>query len=110
MQQFWLFGANPHDYKLFEEVPKRLAQGDSWLVRQHWDKLRAGDKAILWQSGTEGGVYAFGVLTDKPHKVGNEWRVNIHYEKLLRQPVFQALEPKKASCPTQIGCFEDAAR
>ncbi len=89
MQQFWLFGANPDEYKLVEEIPARLGKGDFWLVKQHRDKLRAGDKVILWQSGDEAGIYAFGVLADKPRKVRNEWRVNIQYKPLLRQPVFK---------------------
>ncbi len=89
MRQIWLFGANPDEYKLVEKVPARLDEGDYWLVRQHWDKLRARDKVILWQSGDEAGIYAFGELADKPYKVKNEWRVDIQYEPLLRQPIFK---------------------
>jgi hypothetical protein len=89
VQQFWLFQANPDEYKLVEEVPARLAKGDRWLVKQHRDKLRAGDRVILWQSGDEAGIYAFGTLTDKPRKMRNKLRVNIQYKPLLRQPIFK---------------------
>jgi hypothetical protein len=84
-----MFGANPDEYELVEEVPARLAKGDRWPVKQHRDELRAGDKVILWQSGDKSGIYAFGVLADKPRKTRNKWWVKIQYKPLLRQPVFK---------------------
>jgi len=89
MRQFWLFAANPDRYKLVEEIPLRLGKGDCWDVKQFRDKLRGGDKVILWQSGDEAGIYAFGVLTNKPYKKQIEWLVDIKYEPLMRQPVFK---------------------
>lgn len=89
MQQSWLFQATPDEYKLAEKVPAHLAKGDFWLVKQHRDKLRAGDKVILWQSGKEAGIYAFGSVAGKPYMKQNEWRVDIQYKPLLRQPVFK---------------------
>ncbi|MGC1830412.1 MAG: EVE domain-containing protein [Candidatus Acidiferrales bacterium] len=89
MQQFWLFQATPDEYKLVEKVPAHLAKGDFWLAKQHRDKLRAGDKVILWQSGKEAGIYAFGSVAGKPYMKQNKWRVDIQYNPLLRQPVFK---------------------
>lgn len=89
MQKIWLFQANPNLYKLVEEVPARLRKGDFWLVRQHRDDLRAGDKVVLWQSGEEAGVYALGALVGKPYKRQSEWRIQIQYKPLLKQPVFK---------------------
>ncbi|MGA9883360.1 MAG: EVE domain-containing protein [Candidatus Acidiferrales bacterium] len=87
MRQFWLFGANPGRYKFVDEL--RLGKADWWYVKQFRDKLRRGDKVILWQSGDEAGIYAFGMLANKPYKIRNEWRVDIKYDPLMRRPVFK---------------------
>jgi hypothetical protein len=89
VRQFWLFAANPDRYKLVEEIPLRLGKGDCWHVKQFRDKLRGGDKVILWQSGDEAGIYAFGGLANKPYKIQNDWLVDIKYKLLMRQPVFK---------------------
>jgi hypothetical protein len=89
MRQFWLFAANPDRYKLVEEIPLRLGKGDFWDVKIYRDKLRGGDKVILWQNGDEAGIYGFGVLANKPYKTRNEWVVDIQYKSLMRQPIFK---------------------
>jgi len=89
MTQIWLFQANPSEYKLVDEIPRRVSTGDFWLVKQLRDDLRTGHKVILWQAGNEGGVYGFGAIARKPYKTHGEWRVDIRYEPLLKQPVFK---------------------
>jgi hypothetical protein len=87
--KYWLFGADPKRYNLMEEIPVRLDNGDSWRAAHHWKDLAVGDEVILWQHGPRGGVYAFGKLTSNTYKHGSEWRVNIGYGPLLKQPVFK---------------------
>jgi hypothetical protein len=89
VRQFWLFAANPDQYKLVEEIPLRLGEGDFWYVKQFRGELRRGYKVILWQSGHEAGIYAFGLLANKPYKKHNRWRVDIRYKPLIGQPVFK---------------------
>ena len=88
--KFWLFQANPKRYRFVDEVPKHLPKTDDWAVKRNRDQLATADKVILWQSGPEAGIYAFGSLAGKAYeKEEGGWRVDIQYEPLLKQPVFK---------------------
>ncbi len=61
----WLFQCNPRMFQIFRAV----ADGeplDNWSVKQHRDKMKAGDRSALWIGGGEpgytAGVYAVGTI------------------------------------------------
>jgi hypothetical protein len=63
----WLFQANPHYYDLSKELKtKTVGDNDSWSVTRYKDRIRPGDRALLWQGGTEAGIYAIGEITGVP--------------------------------------------
>lgn len=85
MKQFWLFQANPDGYMLSEEL--RPGRRDDWELKRYRDKVRKGDKVILWQSGKTAGVYGFGELAREPFKKKGEIRIDIRYDPPLKFPI-----------------------
>jgi|GEM_PF-359487 len=55
-QQYWLFQCNPSIYDLEGSLKKDVL--NSWMVKVHNDKIKPGDKVILWMSGKKRGCYA----------------------------------------------------
>ncbi|WP_185957205.1 EVE domain-containing protein [Gracilimonas mengyeensis] len=55
---YWLFQGNPSVF----DIEQSLKDGalSSWRVNAHKDKIRPGDKVILWVSGNKRGCYALG--------------------------------------------------
>lgn len=53
---YWIFQGNPSIY----DIKNALKAGHlkSWKVAAHKDKIKIGDKAIIWQTGNESGCYA----------------------------------------------------
>lgn len=60
---FWVFQGNPDIYNITDA----LINGniEHWKVGAHKDKIKRGDKVILWQSGKKAGCYALAdVISD----------------------------------------------
>ena len=82
----WIFQALS-DYLLAERIPALLGKQDDWKASKHHDQLKDGDTAVLWQAGPEGGVYGLGAIKGKPYERDGESRVDVRYDRLLKQPV-----------------------
>jgi hypothetical protein len=50
---YWIFQGNPNNYPFEEAIKNNLL--DAWTVSAHKDKIKVGDKAILWISGKHSG-------------------------------------------------------
>lgn len=59
----WIFQANPKIYEIAAAV--RALKEDTWLVQQHRNDIRPGDRAYLWESGTGGGIVAVCEILDE---------------------------------------------
>lgn len=53
---YWLFQSNPNIFQLKEAL--RAGLFFSFPVKQHKNKIKLGDKVILWQKGRSSGVFA----------------------------------------------------
>ncbi|WP_052461069.1 EVE domain-containing protein [Psychroserpens mesophilus] len=53
---FWLFQGSPDIYNLTEAL--KAGHVNSWKVAAHKNRIKIGDKVILWQTGMESGCYA----------------------------------------------------
>jgi hypothetical protein len=90
--QTWLFQALHDLYPLVDEIPARLGTGDWWEVTQNWKYMKPGERAILWQSDPDAGIYALGELADKAYATTESesgWRVDIEYQPLLKHPLLK---------------------
>jgi 5-methylcytosine-specific restriction endonuclease McrBC GTP-binding regulatory subunit McrB len=61
---YWLFQASPEVFRL--KAALRLGLLSTFAVTSHKDKIKAGDKVILWQSGKEAGCYGLATVIDAP--------------------------------------------
>ena len=63
---YWIFQGNP---KVFDfETALRNEILTDWTVSSHKDKIKIGDKVILWITGSNSGCYAFAEITSEPSK------------------------------------------
>lgn len=58
---YWVFQGNPEIYDVINAIKDN--QLKSWTVRSHKDKIKLGDKFILWLTGKNSGCYAIGEIT-----------------------------------------------
>ena len=65
---FWIFQGNPKVFD-FETALKEDILSD-WTVSAHKDKIKIGDKVILWIGGANAGCYALAEITSEPHLKG----------------------------------------
>lgn len=63
---YWLFQAHPKKLHLVDAL--RANALHSFWVKAHKDKIQAGDKVILWQTGRKSGVYALATVRSEPHE------------------------------------------
>jgi hypothetical protein len=61
---YWIFQCNPSDFD-FETAVRRNLLHD-WTIAAHKDKIKMGDKVILWLTGKRAGCYALARITSNP--------------------------------------------
>lgn len=114
MANTWIFAANPKYYDV------RAALGNCrqipWRVRQHADAIRLGDRAYVWQMGTQAAILAQGevvtevgpvkldpgdpFILDRDQFPNVEPSVYLLIEKVFRNPIQKAwlqMHPKLKS-------------
>lgn len=63
---YWVFQGNP---KVFDfEGAIKSGTLKSWTVTAHRDKIKPGDKIILWITGPKAGCYALAEITSLPYE------------------------------------------
>jgi len=65
-ENYWLFQGNPDYYDVVSALTDSSIT--SWKVAAHKDKIKVGDKIILWLSGNNSGVYGLGEVTSSVGK------------------------------------------
>ena len=53
---YWIFQGNPKIYDIIGAIKEGAV--DTWSVRSHKEKIKPGDKVILWVTGDKPGCYA----------------------------------------------------
>ncbi len=66
---YWVFQCNPADFDFEAAVRSNLL--NDWTVAAHKDKIKKGDKVILWVTGKKAGCYALARVTDDPAEKTN---------------------------------------
>jgi hypothetical protein len=62
---YWVFQGNP---KIFDfETALRNNLVSDWTVTSHKEKIKVGDKVILWITGNKSGCYAMAEVISEPH-------------------------------------------
>jgi len=61
---YWIFQCNPRLFDIEKALIGDLI--DSWIVTAHKDRIKPGDKAIIWVVGKHSGCYALAEVTGLP--------------------------------------------
>ena len=61
---YWVFQGNPKVFDFKTALQENLL--NDWTVTAHKDKIKVGDKVILWITGNEAGCYALAEVTSEP--------------------------------------------
>ena len=74
---YWVFQGNPDHYDFENAIKDEENTIKTWRVVAHRDKIKVGDKVILWISGEKAGCYALCEITREPFayskKDNNYW-------------------------------------
>lgn len=75
---YWIFQGNPKSFDI--ETALREDILTDWTVSAHKDKIKVGDKVIIWVTGNKAGCYALAEVTAEPRIIGSSpddhlWKV-----------------------------------
>ncbi len=65
--QYWLFQAHPSTFRLRDAL--RVGALSTFELKAHKDKVKKGDKAIIWQTGKAAGCYALAAIVGDPSEM-----------------------------------------
>lgn len=65
---YWIFQGNPKSFDI--ETALREDILTDWTVSAHKDKIKVGDKVIIWVTGNKAGCYALAEVTAEPRIIG----------------------------------------
>lgn len=57
---YWVFQGNPKEFDIVKALEDNALK--TWRVKAHKDKIKKGDKVILWGGGKHAGVYALATI------------------------------------------------
>jgi hypothetical protein len=60
---YWIFQGSPKIYNVIAALNSNAVK--TWTVSAHKDKIKEGDKFILWQTGSNAGCYALGTIASE---------------------------------------------
>lgn len=63
-QNYWIFQGNPNAFDFETAIKENLLE--EWIVSAHKDRIKIGDKVILWISGKKAACYALAEITSEP--------------------------------------------
>jgi hypothetical protein len=61
---YWIFQCNPSEFDFATAVRMNLLH--NWTIVAHKDRIKSGDKVILWLTGKRAGCYALARVTSEP--------------------------------------------
>lgn len=61
---YWIFQGNPKAFDFEKGLKENLI--DNWTVTTHKEKIKIGDKVIIWITGKNAGCYALAEVTHDP--------------------------------------------
>lgn len=65
--QYWLFQAHPSAFRLRDAL--RVGALSTFELKAHKNKVKKGDKAIIWQTGKAAGCYALATIVGGPSEM-----------------------------------------
>lgn len=75
-KNYWVFQGNPKIYDVYSALKDNAVK--TWNVKAHKDKIKIGDKVILWVTGKQSGCYALAEVESDIY-YGNEFETEKKY-------------------------------
>lgn len=69
-ENYWLFQGNPSVYDVARALNDNMVK--EWWVKSHKDKIKIGDKGIIWTTGKDSGCFAFFKVTSELYHKGED--------------------------------------
>jgi 5-methylcytosine-specific restriction protein B len=100
--RYWIFQGNPDFYDIHTALEEGLLT--DWSVNAHKDKIKTGDKLMLWMTGEGAGCYALAQVTSDPYRKtsspddhlwkkedNSKWKVDIEItHNLVDSPILKS--------------------
>jgi len=84
-ENYWVFQCNPSFYDITGAL--KTGRPIKWRVVAHKDRIKRGDKVILWVSGPEAGCYALADITsDVESTTSDYWEQGFRKDQSDEQP------------------------
>ncbi|HEY9840705.1 MAG TPA: AAA family ATPase [Candidatus Obscuribacterales bacterium] len=96
MPNTWIFQINPGELDLnlhLQRIAAGLAEAEGeWPVQRHARQMRAGDRLLCWQSGSDGGLMASGELLSEAYRQPEEgpWYVGFRLQARIEPRLTRA--------------------
>lgn len=76
---YWIFQGNPKIFDFEKALREEILE--DWTVTAHKDKIKKGDKVILWIAGQNAGCYALAEITEEPREKSDSPDENLWKEE-----------------------------
>jgi len=81
---YWVFQGNPAFFDVISAINNNALK--TWTVKAHKDKIKLGDKVILWMTGNKSGCYALcEVMSDVYNGIDEEDEVNFYLKDEINE-------------------------
>ncbi|HSD07639.1 EVE domain-containing protein [Flavobacterium sp.] len=89
---YWVFQGNPKIYNVVDSLNDNMLT--TWSVKAHEDKIKVGDKIILWVTGKDQGCYALGEVTSDVYEGLDEEDQFKYYTELSKNETAKRVKIK----------------
>ncbi len=89
---YWIFQGNPKIYNVVDSLKDNMLT--TWSVKAHEEKIRVGDKIILWVTGKEQGCYALGEVTSDVYEGLDEEDQTKYYTEQSKNEITKRVKIK----------------
>ena len=81
---YWVFQGNPKIYNIISALNNNAVT--TWSIKSHLDKIKSGDKIILWVTGDKQGCYALGeIISDVYIGLDEENQMKYYTKKSINE-------------------------
>ena len=84
---YWIFQGNPKRFNIIQALQKNALA--TWSVTSHKDKIKVGDKVILWVGGKDPGCYALAEVTSAVYEGKDDVSQKHYYTELSKDDLSQ---------------------
>ncbi len=89
---YWIFQGSPKIYNVIDALNANKLT--TWSIKAHGDKIKVGDKFILWVTGKEQGCFALGEVTSNVYEDFDEDDQSSYYTEQSKNEISKRVKIK----------------